>query len=401
MRGDSAARRQRIGFRLYASHILTVFALAGSNILLGLTVLSAPWTVQRPLWRRRHVPLLRPTAAYLILLAISIALSYDPEVSRRAASGFFHFTTLLLALWLVRAEKDARALVTAFVLMATLTGAYGLVQVAAGFDNLGNRITGPFSHYMTFSGVLLLADMLLLARMATAGWRGRLWPGAHPLWSWLALGVINATLLASLTRNAWIGGAVAVTVLLACTARRALLVLVPAVALVLWLVPAGVSSRVTSIFDLTEPSNYDRLCMTYAGLHMVAERPLFGIGPEMVPHRYAIYRHPTAPRYWVPHLHSSYLNLAAERGLAGLAAFLWLFLVGGREALRRLRREGGLTGPRADLYLGAFVALLALGVAGLFEDYWRDSEIQRVCLFLLALPFALAAPDASRKNPVE
>ena len=397
MSGDPAARRQRFGFWLYASHILTVFALAGSNALLGLSVVTAPWTVRPPLWRPRCRPLLWLMAVYLVLLGISIALSYEPALSRKAASDFFQFTTPLLALWLVQRRQDARTLITAFILVTVVTGAYGLVQVAAGFDNLGNRTTGPFSHYMTFAGVLLLADMLLLARLATDRWRGRLWPGAHRLWGWLALAVINTALLASLTRNAWIGGAVAVTVLLWVTARRALLVLVPAAALALWLAPAGVSARVTSIFDLSEPSNYDRVCMTWAGLHMVAERPLFGLGPEMVPRRYAIYRHPTAPRYWVPHLHSSYLNLVAERGLSSLAVFLWLLVVSVREALRRMRQEGGLDSPGADLYLGVLLGLLALSVAGLFEDYWRDTEVQRVVLFLLALPFALENPENPQK----
>jgi O-antigen ligase len=53
---------------------------------------------------------------------------------------------------------------------------------------------------------------------------------------------------------------------------------------------------------------------------MVAERPLFGIGPDLVEARYPIYRHPTAPRYTVPHLHNDLLQLAAERGLPALAA---------------------------------------------------------------------------------
>ena len=50
-----------------------------------------------------------------------------------------------------------------------------------------------------------------------------------------------------------------------------------------------------SITDLKDLSNYDRLCMLEAGMTMVKERPLFGLGPEMVERRYPIYRSPTAP----------------------------------------------------------------------------------------------------------
>ncbi len=35
-------------------------------------------------------------------------------------------------------------------------------------------------------------------------------------------------------------------------------------------------------------------------------------------------------------------------------------------AWRRLRREGGIRGPRADLHLGVLLALVAFNVAGLF-----------------------------------
>jgi O-antigen ligase len=400
MASATEPRGRRFGFRLYAAHILTIFTLAGSNALLALTVLTAPWTVRGGGQGRRFRHLLWPVAAYLVLLGFSIALSYDPAASREAMSDVFHFATPVLALWLVRRERDARVLVTGIVVLATVIGLYGLVQAAVGFDNLGNRITGPFSHYMTFAGILLMADALLMARLGTGEpSQRRLWPGAHPAWGWISLGVINGALLASLTRNAWIGAAAAAVTLLWFTARRRLLVLLPMAALALWLAPPTISSRVTSIFDLSEPSNYDRVCMTYAGLHMVAERPFFGLGPEMVSERYALYRHPTAPRYWVPHLHSSYLNLAAERGLLSLMAFGWLLAATALTALRRLRQEGGLGGARADLYGGVLLALLALGVAGLFEDYWRDTEVQRVFLFLLALPFALGKGREGEENP--
>src|SRR5260370_16703427 len=86
---------------------------------------------------------------------------------------------------------------------------------------------------------------------------------------------------------------------------------------------------------------------------MIAERPVVGLGPDMVDHRYEIYRQPTAPRYWVPHLHDSFLEMAAERGLPSLAAYLWMMIAGVRLALRRSQAEGGLAGGRAPPFLRA------------------------------------------------
>ena len=41
------------------------------------------------------------------------------------------------------------------------------------------------------------------------------------------------------------------------------------------------------------------------------------------------------------------------------------------------------------------LALLAFNTAGLFENNWGDTEVQRVVLFVLALPFCLAAAERS------
>jgi O-antigen ligase len=141
--------------------------------------------------------------------------------------------------------------------------------------------------------------------------------------------------------------------------------------------------------------------MLEAGMTMVAERPLFGLGPEMVERRYPIYRPPSAPRFDVPHLHNSFLQLAAERGLPALLAYLAMSAASLWALHRCYRREGGSRGPRADLCLGAMLALLAFHVAGLFENNWGDTEVQRPVLFLLALPFCLAAGEAEGGGKVD
>jgi len=66
-------------------------------------------------------------------------------------------------------------------------------------------------------------------------------------------------------------------------------------------------------------------------------------------------------------------------------------------ALSRFRAEGGFNGPRADLLLGTFLALVAFNVAALFENNWGDSEVQRLVLFVLAVPFvSVPGPSTPR-----
>lgn len=387
-----------MGYGLYVSHLATIFSIAASNILLGFTLLSLPWTYprgdrddrdnrdncgNRPVDWAGLAPLLVPLGFYVLLLLGSIAASYDPRTSLRSVTEVFSLLTLALAPLLVRSEREVRRLVDLLIAVAALLACTGIVQYLVGYNDLDNRIRGPFSHYMTFSGFLLICDLLLLASMVyTNRWRS--------LWRWGALAVINVALLGSYTRNAWVAFFVAVTVLVLFRAPRLLLAYVPAAAVFIVLAPVPVLHRVVSITDLRDQSNYDRLCMLEAGLTMVRERPLFGCGPEMVERRYPLYRAPSAPRYEIPHLHNSLLELAAERGLPALGAYLWLTLAAVAVAWRRFKAEGGRHGPRADLYVGVMLALLAFNVAGLFENNWGDSEVQRPVLFVLALPFCLA-----------
>ena len=123
---------------------------------------------------------------------------------------------------------------------------------------------------------------------------------------------------------------------------------------------------------------------------MVGERPLLGIGPgpgqaplpALPPsERAALERAPSAQRF---------LQVAAERGLPALGALLALL---GGSALAAWRGLAAAADGAADLHLGVLGALTAFAVAGLFENNWGDTEVQRYVLFLLAVPFCLAVAE--------
>jgi len=374
------------GFWLYAAHLFAVVSIALSNILLGLSALSVPWAGASvgSAWRRAR-PLLVAVAAYLCLFFLAYAYSLDHRASAGALSEPFNFLVIPLALIFVRGETAVRRVVDGIIVMAGLSGFYGLAQYADGYDRLSHRIHATFPHYMTFSGVLLVADMLLLAQVA-AGRLERGWRGA---WRWAALVGINGALICTFTRNAWVGLAVAGTLLVLLRAPRWLLAY-PVIAIVfVLLAPRPILHRVGSIANPHDPSNWDRLCMARSGLAMIEDHPLVGLGPNMVRHLYPQYRLPEALRKEIPHLHDSFLQLAAERGLLSLAGYVALVLVSLAAAWRLWVREGKFAGGRADLLIGAVVAVVAINVAGLFENNWGDTEVQRLVLFVLALPFCL------------
>ena len=391
------ATRERLRFGLYAAHLLTLFGIALSNVALGLGITLFPLLREaRDAAFRRARPLLLAALVYAALLAIAVVFSQDPATSLDALRELFTLAALPLAIGSIAGERRLRWLFDAAILATALAAAAGLAQFWIGFGDLDRRIRGPFSRFMTFSGILLLADLMLLARLM---FRTRAAPSealrpsrlGAPWLAWAALVAINLALVGSLTRNAWIGLAVGGGWLLWMRRRRLLLWVLPAAAAFVVLAPVPVLARALSVTNLSDESSYDRLCMLEAGVRMVAEHPLLGIGPNMVERLYPIYRHTSAARLNVPHLHDSYAQLAAERGLPALASYLALLGV----ALMRARRgyfaerAAAGTGTRADVWLGVSAALIAFSVAGLFENNWGDTEVQRVALLLLAAPFCL------------
>jgi len=386
--GAVASRARGFAFWSFALHLFGIWALAASNFLMGVSTLAVlagrrrATTLPPSSWR-----LQRPLLVYVLVFLASAAFSYEPRTSLAQLDDLLALLTLGLTLVLVRDEAGARLLVRGLVVMGALVAALGLAQVAAGAAGVevGRRIPGPFSHYQTFAGVLLLCAALALGRLVC----GRPWrmPGTLA-----AAAILTVALSLNLTRGSWVALAGAGICLIAVRRPRQLLWVAPAALAMALLVPAPVRARAASIFDLRDGSNYDRLCMIEAGLRMVSERPLLGLGPGVVRTRYTLYRHPTAPRDERPHLHNSYLQLAAEQGLLSLAAFVALLGASFGQTLRNYRREHGARGPRADLHLGVAAALVAYTLAAFFEGNWADTEVQRIALFVVALPFCLDSP---------
>ena len=85
-----------------------------------------------------------------------------------------------------------------------------------------------------------------------------------------------------------------------------------------------------------------------------------------------------------PHLHNVPMQIAAERGLPALGAWIW-FVVSA--SLGLLRAASGTRATRAwpPPALGAMAAMLA---AGLTEYNFGDSEFLMLLLVMITLPFA-------------
>jgi O-antigen ligase len=309
---------------------------------------------------------------------VSAVFSLDPVQSFDKLPRLAVLLLVPLAAALMDREWWPR-LVAALAVVTTILAIWGIVQYLQGANDLAHRIRGPLAHYMLYAGWVLLGVSVVLAEL--------LLNPARRLWLLLPPALLGpVALLLSYTRNAWVGLAAGL-LLLAAVWHRRLLLLYPVVALALWFVfPRPVLERVISIFDLRQAANYDRVCMTISGLQMVRDFPLTGVGLDMVDRLYPLYRRDDAPRWRVPHLHNNLVQIAAERGLPALAAYLWLLGAFFTVTWRGLPR---LSGERRAGVAASLTAVLAITVAGLFEYNFWFAVIQYPTLVLMGAGMGL------------
>lgn len=357
----------------------------------------------------RGHPLTRPYLAFAGLSLLSAVFSGNPGWSLWIARSLLLAATFGVVLWGTRSSDHAGRLWQAFLVAITLMAAYGLGQAylcgirPAAIPSAwlleicthATRVRGPFSIYMTFGGVLFLGLLLFLAYLANVPWRRAWWmlPGAT---------IALAALALTYSRNAWLGLAAGVLGLML-TARRILPmvgILAAALAVGALAVPGGVVERVQSVVNLEDETLRDRVAMWRSGLAMIADHPLLGVGPGEVRAWYQHYRRPEAVRPSTGHLHNSPIQVAAERGLPALAAWVWLWVVFFRETWRILGSIGpGSPGSRA-LVCASLAGVAGFLVAGLFEHNFGDAEVVMLVYALMAQPWVvsreLAGSPASR-----
>ncbi len=228
---------------------------------------------------------------------------------------------------------------------------------------------------MTYSGLLTLVIGVALARILF-GERDRMWAA-------LVMPALGVAIALTFTRTAMVAAFATVALLFILKDLRLLAILPVLAALFFAAAPTRITARFVSTFNMNDPTVRDRVAMLNAGRAMVLAHPLTGVGPTMVEARYPEFRDPSAVEPVVAHLHNVPMQIAAERGLIALAA--WLAFVGlALVDLGRLFR----TGERRMLAAVALAALVTMLAGGLFEYNFGDSEFLMLLLIVLSLPFA-------------
>jgi O-antigen ligase len=375
---------------------LLVFSLAGAVLfsLISITLMESFLALALVFWLttlfKRELKFLVPAffwplLAYAALSFFVCFFSVNPKMSFKDSRELLLYLVVPLTMSAL-AVRRGRVWTTQALLAAGLLSSVYSIGYFFLRSQPGERIQGFMGHYMTQAGLLLL---FLCAAMAFL-----LFSRARTRWIWGIAFVLAALSLAlTLTRSAWIGFVVAFAFLLFLYRPRALIFVPVVIGLFLLVSPRPMKQRAFSIFSLQNYANKHRIEYLKAGWRIIREFPLHGTGPDTVD---MVFQN---PKYGLSeisrrnvHLHNNVVQIAAERGIPALLAWLAFIAWTLQALLKLLRDREAAVFPVAAA--GA-AALLALFTAGLFEYNFADSEIAVLFLFLITAPFATPKEGAS------
>jgi O-antigen ligase len=352
---------------------------AGIVALVALALVGVParWGVVRA------TPLDGALAVFFGTLALSTLASGHPlEAGGWArpwvAIGYFGI------FWWLRDRAHAARVVRVVVAAGALAAAFGILQHFTGADwyrallgrptmvrprqagGVGYATVGFFRNYLTFGHAMVLPLGWAAALMLRRSLLGLV---ASPL---LVVAIVFST-----ARGAWLAMLAVLGVAVALTGRPSARGAGPALALVA--LAAGVAfvtapdlrMQARRMFE-TGGVNVGRTAIYRANLDIVHDHPVLGLGFGRYRTAAAPYyaRHPRADRR--SHAHNNFLQLAAEAGLAGLAAFGLLYATAfGRGWPALAASDAGEWAAAA----GAWAGVVGFLVGGLTQYNFGDNEV--------------------------
>jgi O-antigen ligase len=365
------------------------FSIAVSQILL--TVAIALWLAILVVRRERfQAPsFFWPLLVYAGVTLVSAALSPNLHRSYGPSKQLVLFLLVPVVYRFIGGSRG-HTLLTVILTSAAVSALFGIVQYGIlHYDNLGQRVQGTLGHWMTYSGLLMIVITVAVSRVLF-GRRDRTWAA-------LVLPALAVAVAVTFTRGAAVGACAAVALLFALKDFRLFAILPIVAAIFIAIAPGKIAARYASMFNMNDPTVRDRVTMLHIGERMIRAHPLAGVGPNMVEPLYRDYRGadslvgPDGVTHINPHLHNDFLQIAAERGLPALAAWLWFLVALVTDLAKRFS-----SGAQRALAAAGLATVMALLTAGLFEYNFGDSEVLMTFLIIVTLPAAGAArPDSA------
>lgn len=249
------------------------------------------------------------------------------------------------------------------------------------------RAQGQLGHYVVFAEMLMqlacLAWAVLLAMGPKRGWR---------VLSALVFASVTIALMFTETRAAMAGLAVgcfvAMFLLTSHSSRKwaiyALLLLM-AIA-VFWTRYV----RHVQWIDLNDTGTHFRVLMWEDGLRLIGQHPWFGIGMESVRTYWRQWNIRGFAQYHVvSHFHCTFLQIAVDRGLTTLAAWLWFIVAYVIFLVRLVGRARTQSKFAAGVVAGALAGFVAFQITSVVHYNLGEEPLATILFFYFGIAVAI------------
>ncbi|MBA2732734.1 MAG: O-antigen ligase family protein, partial [Acidobacteria bacterium] len=231
-----------------------------------------------------------------------------------------------------------------------------------------------------------LAFGLFIALRSKGGLRGAL--------LLLAFVGLGGALLLTVTRASWVAFLLSAFVIVMAGASRRMVIIVAACALPVVLVGLFVLQQQRSVgfYDQKDQSITWRETVWREGFELLKSKPrhlLVGVGMDSIKSRWREWGLFDGGRLPVGHMHSTPLQLAVERGIPALLAWLAFLGVYARMLLHLARSEKVLDWVERGIVLGAFGGLVGFVASGAVHYNFGDSEVVMIFYFIMGLSLAV------------
>ncbi len=376
-------------------------SVSATNVSIGLVYATALGLL---LWQRDFSALpprsvLWAVLAYILapVLATAFSAPYMQNWNKVVEESWLKLLLLAVPVLLSGHRKSIVPILRVTLVVSTLVSFYAIWQHFYGIDLVRQRSlmtewghfesVGFFGHKLSYGGQLMLILLMGIALAFNEGlsrWRMLYVP---------MLGLMGLALLWTYARSAQIGLWVGLVVLLTAWSgwRRWAgvgLIITPVLALLALPVARNHFLRLFS-----PERNITRLNLWESSWEGIKSRPWLGFGPGNFGDMMAKFE---VDGFYNArsHSHHDYLMHGVNSGLMGILAALILLLTVSF-LLWMVWRQGG---PCAWLALACLAVEAAITVAGFFQVYQTDDEVEAMLYFLLGCGLALVS---SRLKPIE
>ena len=303
-----------------------------------------------------------PIVLFGILILIGTITSINPRGSFRDFT--IHMVSLGLVVVMVnviKTKEDFNRVVTLLVFSATIVALIGLYQYVAGVEidaawiDVENNPDIKARVFSVFGNPNVLAEYLIMMIPLSIS---LMWYSKKLYKKLLFLGTSLILILAivlTMSRGGWLGFAFSALVFILLVDKRFLLSIIPITIGGVYLLPQTYLNRILSIGNFQDSSNAYRLKMWEITMDIIRDYPLAGVGFGHLPFKQTFETYiRTMPTY---HAHNTFLEIAAELGIPGLIAFLFLIFVIFKYGIKELI-------TRENTYISIMAAGVLSGLAG-------------------------------------